>query len=173
MANKVYEFCVIASGLDPAADDFESRFFDAGCDDATVSFQKGHVILDFSRKAASLNDAICSAVECAQKAGAKVDRIEPDPLVSLSDIAERVEMTRGALTQYAKGQRGKGDFPAPAVRVTSENPLWEWKTVARWFAQTKKIDDAAVVEADVVSAANVAIKMEGPFRKCLERCLTA
>ena len=38
---KKYEFSIIASGLDPEAEDFEKRFYDAGCDDATISFQKG------------------------------------------------------------------------------------------------------------------------------------
>ena len=69
---KTHEFCIIASGLDPEAEDFETRFLDAGCDDATVSFQKGHIIVDFTRDAESLDDAIASAVEDVQKAGAKV-----------------------------------------------------------------------------------------------------
>ena len=43
---KMYEFSIIASGLDPQADDFEARFYNAGCDDATISFQKGHIIVD-------------------------------------------------------------------------------------------------------------------------------
>jgi hypothetical protein len=32
---KIFEFSIIASGLDPEAEDFADRFFDAGCDDAT------------------------------------------------------------------------------------------------------------------------------------------
>ena len=60
---KTFEFSIVASGLDPEAEDFADRFFMAGCDDATVSFQKGHIILDFARAAASLEAAIASAVE--------------------------------------------------------------------------------------------------------------
>lgn len=90
---KTYEFSVIASGLDPQAEDFEARFYNAGCDDATISFQKGHIIVDFSREADSVAGAICSAVECVEKAGAHVDRIEPDPLVSLADIAARAGLS--------------------------------------------------------------------------------
>ena len=33
---KKFEFSIIASGLDPAAEDFEQRFYDAGCDDAPI-----------------------------------------------------------------------------------------------------------------------------------------
>ena len=65
---KMHEFCIIASGLDPEAEDFEARFVNAGCDDATVSFQKGHIIVDFTRKAKSPGDAIASAIEAVQNA---------------------------------------------------------------------------------------------------------
>lgn len=58
-----FEFSIIASGLDPEAEDFADRFFDADCDDATISFQKRHIIADFAREAASIDAAICSAVE--------------------------------------------------------------------------------------------------------------
>ena len=130
---KTYEFSIVASGLDPTAEDFEARFYDAGCDDALVSFQKGHIILDFAREAENIDDAVSTAVDCVRSAGATVERIEPDPLVNLSDIAARCGMTRAAITQYAKGQRSKG-FPAPVARVTSETPLWDWAAVANWLS---------------------------------------
>src|SRR5687768_5275605 len=98
---KMFEFSIIASGLDPRADDFESRFYEAGCDDALVSFQKGHIIVDFAREAESMNAAIGSAVEVVRSVGAKINRVEPDPLVSLADIAARTGMSRGAMTQYS------------------------------------------------------------------------
>jgi MoaA/NifB/PqqE/SkfB family radical SAM enzyme len=72
---KTHEFCITASGLDPKAEDFETRFFNAGCDDATVSFQKGHIIVDFTREAESVDDAIASAIEAVNKAGAQVIRV--------------------------------------------------------------------------------------------------
>jgi predicted DNA-binding transcriptional regulator AlpA len=152
-----YEFSIIASGLDPEAEDFEQRFYDAGCDDATVSFQKGHIILDFAREAESIDVAIASAVECVESVGAEVDRVEPDPLVSLSDIAERTGMSRSAMTLYAKGRRNK-EFPAPVARVTSESPLWDWATVATWLYKNEKLSRAKAIEAAVVKAANAAIE---------------
>lgn len=153
---KTFEFSIIASGLDPEAEDFADRFFDAGCDDATISFQKGHIIADFARDAESLEDAIASAVAAVAKAGAKVDRVEPDPLVSLADMAARMDCTRAAMTNYAQGKRGK-DFPAPVARVTSESPLWEWAMVARWMYQNRKIEKQVAVEAEIVRQANVVI----------------
>lgn len=153
---KTYEFSVIASGLDPSADDFESRFYDAGCDDATVSFQKGHIIVDFAREAETMDAAVSSAVEAVLAAGATVDRVEPDPLVSLAEIASRTGMSRAAMTQYSKGQRGR-DFPAPVARVTSDSPLWDWAIVARWLFRSEKVSRDVVIEAQTVTEANSVI----------------
>jgi len=156
-----YEFSIIASGLDPEAEDFEQRFLDGGCDDATISFQKGHIIVDFAREAASMDAAIVSAVECVNDAGATVARVEPDPLVSLSDIASRTGMSRAAMTQYSKGQRSK-DFPSPVARVTSDSPLWDWATVAKWLFQHEKIGRDTAMEAAAIRAANAAIESRQP-----------
>lgn len=150
---KTFEFSIIASGPDPEADDFETRFYDAGCDDATISFQKGHIILDFAREAESIDDAVSSAIEAVGSTGAVVNRVEPDPLVNLSEIASRVGMTRQAITQYSKGQRGKG-FPAPVAKITTDSPLWDWPDVALWFFRQGKVPRDAVIEAEIVKAAN-------------------
>jgi predicted DNA-binding transcriptional regulator AlpA len=158
---KMFEFSIIASGLDPEAEDFADRFFNAGCDDATLSFQKGHIILDFAREANSIDAAIVSAMECVAAAGAKIDRIEPDPLVSLSDIASRTGMSRAAMTQYSKGQRGK-NFPSPVARITSDSPLWDWASVAKWLFQNEKLGRDAAIEAEVVRAVNAAIEAHEP-----------
>jgi len=71
----IHEFSIIASGLDPQAEDFERRFYDAGCDDATVSFQGGRIILDFAREADSLGAAIATAVSDVTRAGATPERV--------------------------------------------------------------------------------------------------
>ncbi|MEF2547702.1 hypothetical protein VQ045_11080 [Aurantimonas sp. E1-2-R+4] len=167
---KTFEFSVIASGLDPSADNFEARFYDNGCDDALVSFQKGHIIIDFAREAETIALAISSAVEEVVLAGAHVDRVEPDPLVSLSDIAARSDMTRASMTQYSKGQRGK-DFPAPVARVTSESPLWEWAVVARWLFANRRLSKDIAIEAEVVRQANVALQRnEVHIEPMLSKC---
>lgn len=153
---KTYEFIVVASGLDPKTDDFEQRFYRAGCDDATISFQKHHIIVDFAREADSIDSAICSAVDCVKAAGAQIDRIEPDPLVSLADIASRAELTRAAITQYSKGQRG-ADFPAPVARITCETSLYDWAEVAAWLFQHGKLSREEAIKAAAVKVANEAI----------------
>jgi len=159
---KTYEFSIIASGLDPQADDFETRFYNAGCDDATISFQKGHIIVDFAREAESIDAALVSAVECVIAAGAHMDRVEPDSLVNLSDIASRTGMTRAAISQYSKGQRSK-DFPSPVARVTSDSPLWDWATVAKWLFRHDKLTREAALEAEALKVANETIEAREPM----------
>jgi predicted DNA-binding transcriptional regulator AlpA len=154
---KTYEFSIIASGLDPRAEDFETRFYDAGCDDATVSFQRGHIIVDFAREAESADAAISSAIDAVAATGAVVGRVEPDPLVSLAEIAARTGMTRAAMTHYSKGTRGR-NFPAPIAKITSDSPLWDWATVAQWLFHHKKLPREVAIEAQTVKEANDAIK---------------
>ena len=149
----LYEFCIIASGLDPQDDDFESRFYDMGCDDATISFQRGRIILEFGREALSLEDAIASALDDIRRAGATPHRVEPDPLVSMSDIGARAGLTRAAISLYAKGERGE-NFPSPVARVTTDSPLWLWSEVAAWLAKSGKLPQATVKEAQAIEAAN-------------------
>jgi transcriptional regulator with XRE-family HTH domain len=170
---KKYEFSIIASGLDPQAEDFETRFYDAGCDDGTISFQKGHIIVDFAREANSITTAICSAIDGVKKAGARIDRVEPDPLVSLSDIAARTGLTRAAISQYAKGLRGD-NFPPPIARVTSETSLYDWSDVATWLFKHERLSRDDALEAEVLKATNEAIKSHEPkLEKVLKERLKA
>jgi hypothetical protein len=152
-----YAFTVVASGLNPEADDFEDRFFEAGCDDATISFQKGLIILEFDREAKNFAHALTTAFVDVIKAGAIVERFEPDHLVNLSDIAKRSGLTRSAISHYVKGVRGD-DFPSPIARVTSESPLWDWVDVSRWMHKYAKLDHEVVLEARMVREANVIIR---------------
>ena len=155
---KTHEFTIIASGLDPEMEGYEDRFFEAGCDDATLSFQKGVIIAEFAREAVSFSKAVSSAYEDVMRTGAKVERVEPDYLVSLSDIAERSGLTRQAISLYARAERGSA-FPNPVARVTSNSPLWDWLEVSEWLHAHAKIDREAVVTARIVKEANRFIEL--------------
>ena len=129
---RVYNFTIVAHGLDPSSPDFEDRFFEAGCDDATIAIQKGVIVLEFDREAKNLIHAIWSAVRDVEGAGATVQNIEPDGLVTLSDIAGRSNHTRAAVSLWSQGKRG-ADFPLPVARVTTNTPMWDWVEVSRWL----------------------------------------
>jgi hypothetical protein len=163
---KRFNFTVIASGLDPESKNFADRFFEAGCDDATISYQKGAIILEFEREARNFAEALISAASDVHRAGAKVEHIEPDYLVSLSDIAGRVHISRAAVSLFAKGARGK-DFPAPVARVTTESPLWDWVEIARWMFRKRTVSRSVVVEAKIVRAANRALEETDGFEKTI------
>ncbi len=104
-----------------------------------------------------MESAISSAVECVEKAGAQVDRIEPDPLVSLADIAARTGLTRAAISLYSKGQRGE-NFPSPVARITSEMSLYDWSSVATWLFRHEKLSRDEAIVAKAVKVANEAIE---------------
>lgn len=156
---KMHQFTIIASGLDPAADDFEDRFYATGCDDATITFARGAIILEFDRESHNFAHAVASAVTNVNSAGATVERVEPDYLVSLSDIADRAGLSRAAITQYAKGERGQ-EFPTPIARVSSESPLWDWVDVSRWLLKRKRVTLDTVVKAVFVRRCNAAMEQE-------------
>ena len=148
-----YEFLVVAHGLDPDAGDFEDRLIEAGCDDATIAFQRGLILLDFSRAAPSFGEALWSAVRDVQESGATARRIEPDDLVSLADIARRAEMTRAAISNYFAGLRGEG-FPVPIAKVATENPLWSWFEVAAWLHGRDRLSHEAMAQARLIAVMN-------------------
>jgi hypothetical protein len=98
-----FEFSIFTSGLNPSADDIETRLFAAGCDDATVSFQTGWVVLDFAREAPSIDTAIASAVEGIRSTGAMVEFVvrlaEPEEAAASVHLAERT----GTVTVFPGG----------------------------------------------------------------------
>lgn len=158
---KTFEFTIIATGLDPQSSDFERRFYEAGCDDATVSFQKGLIVLDFAREAKNFTHALTSAINDVRRAGVRVIRVEPDDLVSMSDIAKRVGMTRAAVSLYANQERGS-NFPTPVARLMSESPLWAWLEVSRWMLQMQRVALESVVHARLIQDTNTTVSIRGP-----------
>ncbi len=155
-----FEFILVIVGIDPNDDAFEDRLYEAGCDDALVSVVKGSVVLDFTREAKNFAHAVSSAIQDVQRAGAQVVRIEPDSYATLSDIAERVGLTRQAISLLIRGERGPGGFPPPMARVNSDSPLWDWLMVARWLCQHNKIDDRGLlVRAAVTRKLNTILEI--------------
>lgn len=149
-----FEFTIVATGLPIDGDEWEDSLYEAGCDDALVGLQRGLFVLDFSREADTLADAVESACADTRRAGATIIRIEPDPLVSPSDIAERATITRQAVSLYVNGERGEG-FPTPVACVSGSRPLWKWSEVAVWLHTAGKIDRSVVEAAQLFERLNV------------------
>lgn len=170
-----FDFTLVVAGLDSDDDRLEDRLYEAGCDDALISVIKDSVVLDFTRAAKNFVHALATAISDVRRAGGRVVRVEPDNCVNLSDIAERAGLTRQAVSLLVQGKRGPGNFPAPAVRISTDSPLWDWHGVARWLLRANKLRDReAVIQAALTREANIILEAaEGTFagRTILERLL--
>eukprot|EP01013_Petalomonas_cantuscygni_P001306 TRINITY_DN11341_c0_g1_i1.p1 TRINITY_DN11341_c0_g1~~TRINITY_DN11341_c0_g1_i1.p1 ORF type:complete len:218 (-),score=7.22 TRINITY_DN11341_c0_g1_i1:11-664(-) len=148
-----HEFIIVATGLSVNTDEWEEAFYEAGCDDATVSLQRGAFILSFDRDAATFEEAVRSGCNDVKSAGGSILRIEPDPLVSSSDIADRAGITRQAVSLYTNGGRGE-NFPLPIACASGPRPLWSWGEVASWLAAKGKLSTNAVEQAVFIKFMN-------------------
>jgi hypothetical protein len=105
----------------------------------------------FAREAPSFEEALKSGLAAVRDARLVVRRVEPDDLVTQSEVAERLGRTSESVRLLASGQRGDGTFPAPSVRTTSRGSLWRWSQVAAWAGRpAEEVDRAewvAVVNA--------------------------
>jgi hypothetical protein len=71
-----YEFTLILKGSPELTDGFADALFAAGCNDASPGTCNGVFSIDFHREAASLEEAIRSAITNVAAAGCDVDRVE-------------------------------------------------------------------------------------------------
>jgi hypothetical protein len=147
---KTYTFTLIL-GESPRIDEGIARqLFDAGCDDALPGVRHGVSLVDFDREADSFRDAVTSAIRDVTRANShlRVSRIEPDDLVSMSEMARRSDRTRESIGQMAKGTRGPKDFPPPVRAVATKSPLWSWAQAAEWLASHNKLDREIAEQAE-------------------------
>ena len=151
-----FDFALVLSGVHELTPEVEDRLFEAGCDDATLSVQYGYIYMEFSRAAASMKDAILSAISDVKKAnvGADVWRVDECNLVTPSEIGRRINRSRQQVHQYMTGQRGPGGFPAPECNLTTGAPLWAWCAVSYWLWQNDMIRPEELQNAEVVAAIN-------------------
>ncbi|MCA0403917.1 MAG: DNA-binding protein [Proteobacteria bacterium] len=150
--NRTYRFTLVLDGVDDRTPNLEDALFEAGCDDALINYKNGTVYLDFDREDMSLEQAIISAIKAVESTdlGARIVSVAPEHLVSLSDIAERVSMTKQAISLFVLGERGSKDFPKPILKIANKSPLWRWSAVAEWFYRQQKIKSHEVVDFAIV-----------------------
>ena len=124
-------------------DSFLDRLYEAGCDDALVCFKDGYVCLDFSRASKSAEEAVLSAIRDFEHStvGGTVERVEPDDLASLSEIARRTGVTRASLQKYARGISKVGeDFPQPAANISgARRELYSAAEVINWMHAKERV----------------------------------
>ncbi|MGH8895502.1 MAG: helix-turn-helix transcriptional regulator [Egibacteraceae bacterium] len=156
-----YSFTLIVAGADLQTDAAQDALFEAGCDDATFGVSAGVQHAAFDREAPSFFEALRSAIAAVETAvpGARMIRVEPDELVTMSEIADRVGRTRESIRLLVAGERGPGGFPAPASRPTARNPLWRWPQVARWLNEQLGVHIQSDIPWHLVVAVNAAFEL--------------
>jgi hypothetical protein len=163
VATTTFEFSLILGGADEVSTEIENALHAAGCDDALLGSRDGVLFLDFDRVSTSLMEAVLSAVENVRDAdvGLWVERVEPDDLVTASEIARRVDRSRESIRQLVHGERGPGGFPAPVANLTKTSPIWRWSDVAVWFDEKlSAVLPALVADAADLAALNAALELQ-------------
>lgn len=140
--------------------------YEAGCDDATFGEVDGVRYGDFHRDAGSLTDAVLSAIDDVESVeGLRVRRIEPEDLVTASEIAKRLGRTRESVRLLIAGRRGAGNFPAAVSHLRSRSPLWRWSEVAAW---AKRLTPQQEHEARLIATINAALELRNQGRSLPE-----
>ena len=167
MSKCEHDFTLILSGITSESAGVEDALFEAGCDDATLSFRMGRPVLTFSREANSLKDAILSAVSDVRSAGigANVLRVDYCNLVTQADIARKIGRSRQLVHQYMTGARGPGGFPGPACELCDGAWVWFWCEVAYWLWENDMIKEDVLKDADEVEAINRVLDMQSQTKR--------
>jgi len=151
-----YEFTLLVDD-DLANADTAALLFNAGCDDATFGVHNGVGYGDFVREATNFADAVLSAVEQVERgAGVQVLRVEPDEVVTMADIADRLDRTRESVRLLVEGRRGPGGFPPAFTHQRDRIRLWRWSEVVEWLGQ---YDEEELEAARFLAALNAALEL--------------
>lgn len=171
-----YEFTLV---LDRVPTDEEiDALYDAGCDDAAPEADKGESLLHFDRESDSLGSALLSAIKNVEQAGLTVAGVKTNDLVSIKDIANRLNRSPESVRLAATGQRGPGGFPTP---MSSSNwALYSWAQVRDWYASNSFVaakdadkQERVLAAVDHVLRARRIVVDEDAGRETLEELIKA
>lgn len=137
-----YQFTIVVRDAHAELTDLEDQFFEAGCDDALLCRYNDTVYLEFDREAESAVIAIRSALNDIKKLGFSDLIVEEKGFSTLSEMAERANLSRQVLSLYALNKRGDGHFPKPMYGLTSKSAMYSWPEVATWLFHQGKLDKA-------------------------------
>lgn len=90
---------------------------------------------------------------------AELLRVEPDDLVTIAALSDRVGRSHESVRLLSQGRRGPGGFPAPAGRIDEKTQVWRWSEVARWFEEEMGMDVGAEPQAAFLAALNDVLEL--------------
>jgi hypothetical protein len=153
---KEHEFSLVIEG-DLDDDAVADQLFEAGCDDALFGTIAGVGFGDFTREDLLFSTAVLSAIQQVESVGdLRVVRVEPDDIVTMADVAERLGRTRESVRLLIAGERGSGGFPRPISHNRERGRLWRWSDVADWFGD---LDSKQREAAHFTAAINAALEL--------------
>jgi hypothetical protein len=156
-----YEFTLMIEG-DLVDEAVARALFEVGCDDATFGVVDGMGYGDFAREASTFAEAVLEAISQVEMVDdLRVIRVEPDDIVTMSDIAERLDRTRESVRLLVAGRRGPGGFPSPISHAMERGRLWRWSDVALWHGQ---LEPEEIEAARFTSAINAALELRMQLR---------
>lgn len=149
-----YSISVVVAGFD-----LDSEEQNAGLDclayPAVVGRSGGLTVVDADLPASSGVDAFLQVSSDLRSIGVTVERIDPD-LVPISEIAERMDVSRETARLWTSGKRRSG-FPQHYC-TAGDLRLWRWADVREWAAsEGLAVDVEATMSADETDALNGAL----------------
>jgi hypothetical protein len=128
------------------------------CPDATITRTPGRpgAVVTFGRDAATLTEAVVSAVRDLDTVGVRAVSVRDDELVTIAAIAARAGRSPETVRLWVAGRTGPGGFPEPV-----ENRLgvahYRWGQVAPWLRAHTGV--ALADPAPVLVAVNLALQL--------------
>ncbi|MCB9759953.1 MAG: DNA-binding protein [Alphaproteobacteria bacterium] len=171
----IFNFTLVLGGVTELTEDLETAVYGGGIDDALLGISAdGQGFLEFDREAASLQDAVLSAIRDVWRAGIAVTRLTPEDVVTATEIAERTGRSRQSINQLATGERGPGGFPAP-VGETGRTRIWRWSEVVAWFHEAGVDPSLDLERARLIRVVNALLELsrEGDYAGQLAQRLYA
>ena len=154
----LYEFTVHVTGVDLGD---ESQF--AKWDDPSITLvpftSEGLAMLAVEMKAQTPESALSNfkLFLTERSPEVKIKRVDLD-LVSLSQIAERLDVTREAVRLWARGHRRHG-FPEPFTSA-GQSLLWAWSEVYDWLSPEETEGDAHPLSLNLIERTNGSLARE-------------
>lgn len=153
-----YDFAFVLDA-DPHDEAVEDMFLCEPFDDATLILQNGALAISFDRTEKTYKDAVLSAYTDIKAAGVGIISFDPDYLVTATEIAKRVQLSKAVISKYTHPALENG-FPAPVRGVLSNRPVYDWVPVSRWFMEQEKIDVSEYRHAVVSRVMNIGAQAE-------------
>ncbi len=164
MANN--EFTLVIEG-DLTNEDVARALFEAGCDDATFGVSDRIGYGEFIREAPSFSAALLSAIHQVESVPSlRVRRVEPDDIVTMAEIAERLKRSRESVRLLIEGKRGPGGFPVPLSHGRERNRLWRWSDVTAWLGDREPEEREA---AHLIAALNAALELRNSKHQLMDQ----